>query len=149
MAHQDHQSYYYHQTELKRQNRRIDRWLSSLGVTAQDLEQHRQLPDVIAMLNIRHALWALMTSREQTAWRQVWHMVFDQQRPIHTRTWQRLEQITQSIQQRQQLIHQLRQHEPTGTENKGRNMTANCPDQSDSKLVKRKQLGGRKEPQLI
>jgi hypothetical protein len=150
MAHTDFQSHYYHQTAEQRQDHKINRWLQSHGITAADLERHPRIEDVIDLLNIRCSFWTQMTNSEQGVWAAYWSIVYHKRRPLKSKAWNRFEQIAQAIDQRQHRISHIRQqHSPQAHSNKGRNMTANCPDQPDSKLVKRETLGGRKDQQLL
>jgi hypothetical protein len=146
----DNQSYYYHQFQSRAQDWSINRWLRSHGVTAADLEQHPRIEDIVDLLNIRFSFWTKMTPSEQGVWAAYWSIVYHNQRPLKSKAWARFERIAQAIDQRQHQISQIRQHRsPPANSNKGRNITANCPDQPDSKLVKRELLGGREDQQLF
>lgn len=144
---QDTQSYYYHEFQNNKQNWAIDAWLRGHGISASDLETHPRIQNVIALLNIRQSFWTLMNAQEQGVWAAYWSIVYHHKKPLKPKAWDKFVKIAKSIDHRQQLIHQLRATRQN--QNKGRNMTANCPDQPDSKLVKRESLGGREEQSLV
>jgi hypothetical protein len=146
----DTQSYYYQQYQSNLQDWSINRWLKKHGINVHDLESHPRIEDVIDLLKIRQSFWPQMTNSEQGVWAAYWSMVYHKRRTLKSKAWIKFERIAQAIDQRQQRISQIRQHRsPQAHSNKGRNMTANCPDQPDSKLVKRESLGGRKEQSLL
>ena len=144
---QDTQSHYYHKFQNNKQNWAIDAWLRGHGISASDLETHPRIQNVIALLNIRQSFWTLMNDQERGVWAAYWSIVYHKRRPLKPKAWDKFEKIAKSIDNRQQLIHQLRATRQN--QNKGRNITANCPDQPDSKLVKRESLGGREEQSLL
>jgi hypothetical protein len=143
----DTQSHYYHETTASRQNWRIDAWLRVHGVTCHDLDTHPCIDDMITLINIRESLWDRMNRSEQATWGVYWGLVFKNRKHLKPKAYNKFEKIIQNIITRQSQIQFLRatKHD----QNKGRNMTANCPDQPDSKLVKQEPLGGREEQQLL
>lgn len=144
----DAQSHYYHEHQNRRQDWRIGAWLRDHGVTVQDLDSHPCVDHMILLINIRQALWSHMDASAQATWGVYWGLVFRDRKQLKPKALLKFERITQDIINRQQKITVIR----TATkqdQNKGRNMTANCPDQPDSKLVKQDQLGGRKEQELL
>lgn len=145
----DTQSHYYHEHQNNQQNWRIDAWLRRHGVTSTHLDTHPCVDDMIALLNIRESLWDRMNRSEQATWGVYWGLVFCNRKHLKLKAWLKFERITQNIINRQLLIQKIRQIATKQDQNKGRNMTANCPDQPDSKLVKQDQLGGREEQELL
>jgi len=146
----DTQSHYYQQHQTNVSTWGVDLWLRAhpwigkLGFRSEHLDSHPRIDDCMSLLNLRIGLWHQMNTSEQAVWGAYWGIVFVKKKPLKNKAWQKFERIAKSIDNRQQKIHLIR----TATkqnQNKGRNMTANCPDQPDSKLVKQDQLGGREE----
>jgi hypothetical protein len=146
---QDTQGHYYHEHQNRKQNWRIDAWLRDHGVTSTDLDTHPCVDHMIDLLNIRECLWDRMNRSEQATWGVYWGLVFRNRKQLKPKAWLKFERITQNIINRQLKIQVIRQIATKQDQNKGRNMTANCPDQPDSKLVKQDQLGGREEQELL
>ena len=145
----DTASHFYHEHQTRKQNWRIDAWLRKHGVTSQDLDTHPCVDDMIALLNIRDTLWGQMNASEQATWGVYWGLVFKDKKHLKDKAWNKFEKIAKDIDHRQLKIQVIRQIATKQNQNKGRNMTANCPDQPESKLVKRDQLGGREEQSLL
>jgi hypothetical protein len=147
----DSQSHYYQQHQTNISHWSTDLWLKKyswigrLGVRSQDLDTHPCVDDLVALLNIRMDLWEQMNRSEQAVWGAYWGMVFRMNKPLKNKAWAKFQTIVQAIDNRQQKIQIIRQIATKQNQNKGRNMTANCPDQPDSKLVKQDQLGGRED----
>lgn len=147
----DHQSHFYQQHQSDTSNRSVDLWLKMdwigrLGFRSQDLDTHPRVDDCISLLILRMELWNRMNTSERATWGAYWGIVFAKKKALKPKAWQKFQSIAQSIDRRQQKIHQIR-IATKQYQNKGRNMTANCPDQPDSKLVKQDKLGGREDPQ--
>jgi len=150
----DSASHYYQEHQTNLSNWSVDLWLKNyswigkLGFRSEDLNSHPRVEDCVSLLTLRIELWDRMNTSERAVWGAYWGIVFAKKKTLKPKAWKKFESIAKSIDYRQQKIHLIR----TATkqyENKGRNMTANCPDQPESKLVKRDQLGGREEQNLL
>ena len=142
----DSKSHYYQEYQTNTSHWSINLWLKKyswigrLGLRSQDLDTHPRVDDLVALLNIRMDLWEQMNRSEQAVWGAYWGMVFRLHKPLRPKAWAKFQTIAQSIDNRQLRIQIIRQIATKQNQNKGRNMTANCPDQPDSKLVKQDQL---------
>lgn len=150
----DAQSHFYNQYQTNLSNWSTDLWLTQyswigkLGFRSHHLTTHPRAQDCVALLSLRMELWQRMNTSERAVWGAYWGIVFAKKKALKDKAWTKFEQIAKQIDYRQQKIQIIR----TATkhyENKGRNMTANCPDQPDSKLVKREHLGGREDHTLL
>jgi hypothetical protein len=93
----------------QRQDWNIGRWLRSHGVTVKDLDTHRQISDVVLLINIRQSLWTWMTAGEQASWGAYWNVVYRKQKPLKPKALKKFEQITESVRQRQIKIQIIKQ----------------------------------------
>lgn len=148
---QDAKSHYYQQYQTNVSHWSVDLWLKNyswigkLGFRSEDIDTHPCVQDCISLLTLRMQLWDRMNTSEQAVWGAYWGIVFKNKKQLKDKAWKKFERIAKNIDNRQLKIQVIRQIATKQNENKGRNMTANCPDQPQSKLVKEEQLGGREE----
>jgi hypothetical protein len=153
----DTQSHYYNQYQSNLSNWSVDlwftqySWIGKLGFRSQHLDTHPRADDCVFLLKLRIELWEIMNTSERAVWGAYWGIVFAKKKPLNHKAYTKFEKHTQSIILRQSRIQsQIQSLRATKhNQNKGRNMTANCPDQPDSKLVKQESLGGREDQQLL
>ena len=93
----------------KRQDWNIGRWLKNHGVTVADLDRHKQITDVILLINIRQQLWSIMNASEQSTWGAYWNLVYKQNRSLNSKALTKFENIAIQVNQRQLKIQILRQ----------------------------------------
>jgi hypothetical protein len=93
----------------KRQNWNIGRWLQSHGVTVQDLDNHKQIADVVLLINIRQEFWHSMNLSEQAVWGAYWNIVYNKKRALKPKALKKFETIIHEINQRRLKINILRQ----------------------------------------
>ena len=93
----------------KRQNWNIGRWLKNHGVTVKDLDRHKQIKDVVLLINIRQECWLHMTTSEQAVWGAYWSIVYTQSKALNSKSLKKFEQIIQQVNQRKTKINILRQ----------------------------------------
>lgn len=100
-----------HEQYIKEKNQdwNIGRWLKSHGVTVKDLDSHKQINDVVLLINIRQQYWHAMSSSEQASWGGYWNVVYRNSKPLKPKALKRFETIIQQINQRQTKIQVLRQ----------------------------------------
>ena len=115
---------YYHQFESNKQDWIIEYWLRALKVKANDLERHPCVDDMITLILIRHELWSRMNASEQGVWAAYWGIVYRKKRKLNQKFWNKFNKITQTIDNRQQLIHRLRAKENMDHDNEAK---GSCP----------------------
>jgi hypothetical protein len=93
----------------KRQNWNIGRWLQSHGVTVADLDSHKQIADVVLLINIRQEFWHNMNLSEQAVWGAYWNIVYNKKRALKPKALKKFETIIQQVNQRRLKIQILRQ----------------------------------------
>jgi hypothetical protein len=93
----------------QRQDWNIGRWLKTHGVTVADLDSHKQINDVVLLINIRQQYWHAMSSSEQASWGGYWNVVYRNSKPLKPKALNRFETIIQQIDQRKLKINILKQ----------------------------------------
>ena len=93
----------------KRQDWNIGRWLKGHGVTVADLDQHKQIADVVLLINIRQEFWHLMTYNEQSVWGAYWNLVYKKSRALNCKALKKFETIIEQVNQRKLKIQILKQ----------------------------------------
>lgn len=93
----------------QRQDRAINKWLRRKGITAQDLEQHPQIRDVIDLVDIRDRLWERMNYNEQAVWAAYWNIVYHKRRPLRDKAWNKFGTIVKAIDTREEYMAHHRQ----------------------------------------
>ena len=91
-------------------------WCRSKGISASDLENHKQIDDVMLLLHIHDEFSKDFTKSEQATWGQKWGWCYNRQLPLKKKYKQALETIClqvlvrrQAKQQARDKIKQLRQ----------------------------------------
>jgi len=92
----------------KRQDWNIGRWLKNHGVTVADLDKHKQITDVILLINIRQQCWQYMTKNEQSVWGAYWSIVYTKSKALNKRALTKFEHIAQQVNQRKLKIQIIR-----------------------------------------
>lgn len=115
---------FYHEFQSNQQDWVIEHWLRTLKVKARDLQSHPCVDDMITLILIRHELWALMNATERACWGAYWGIVYIKKRNLNQKFWKKFNQITQAIDNRQQLIHRLRAKENMDHDNEAK---GSCP----------------------
>jgi hypothetical protein len=130
----------------RQQDWNIGRWLRSRGIDVQDLDSHPRIDDIILLINIRQSLWTVMNNSEQASWGGYWDSVYKKKNALKNKALIKFEKIAEQIQDRQQLIRQLR----TGTSqrNKDHDMTAkgSCSPQVEHTAVEQRECRGDLAP---
>lgn len=131
-----------------RQNWNIGRWLKSHGVTVKDLDTHKQINDIVLLINIRQQFWYAMTASEQATWGGYWNVVYRNSKPLKLKALKKFETIIEQVRQRQLKIEILRQIS-SAKQNIGHDNKAKGPCLPQVTNTKRDQQECRKVPERV
>jgi hypothetical protein len=93
----------------KHQDWNIGRWLKTHGVTVADLDSHKQINDVVLLINIRQEFWSGMNYSEQAVWGAYWDIVYNKSKPLNSKALKKFERTIEQVKQRRLKINILRQ----------------------------------------
>lgn len=95
--------------QQRKQHWELVSWLRKRGIKSSDLDLHPCIDDVILLLNIRDALWDVMTLNEQAVWAAHWGYTYGQRKFLRPKALNKFEQIALTISKRDQLQTKQRQ----------------------------------------
>ena len=77
-------------------------WCFEKGIRSRDLECHPQADDAVLLIKFRESLWNQMDKSEQGVWAALWSAVYHKKYPLKKNHLQKLENIGNSVQFKQQ-----------------------------------------------
>jgi hypothetical protein len=96
-------------TKAIEQNQLIGYWAKSRGITLKALQHHKNIDDVILLINFKDAFNTHMDSKQKQVWGGIWSSVYTKKKKISKNALNKLSHIGTQIQSRQNKIKSLRQ----------------------------------------
>ena len=78
-------------------------WLKSKGLSLNTLEKHKQIDDVILLINVKGACLKLYNNSENGFWAALWDRCYYKKKPLRQKDLNKLESNTAQALQRQQI----------------------------------------------
>lgn len=100
------------------QNQLVGYWAKTKGITLKDLERHKQINDVVLLLQFKDHFNVYFTKSETASWGAIWGIVYHKKRSLKQKHLHTLANIGKRIKHRQEKIKQLRQQNRDHSVNK-------------------------------
>lgn len=99
-------------------NQLVGYWAKTKGITSKDLEQHKQINDVVLLLQFKDHFRVHFTKSETASWGAIWGIVYHKKRSLKQKHLHTLANIGKRIKHRQEKIKQFRQQNRDHSVNK-------------------------------
>ena len=90
------------------QERLLNSWCRSRGITADDLVKHPCVDDITILLRIKEDLGHMMNTVEQAAWGGHWSSVYHKKKRLTDKSLRRIEGMVKALTARQQALQATR-----------------------------------------